>query len=65
MKRVRHLCAVMVLCCAFAASAHAGDISCGVTDPPPPPPQQGASIETGDGVLQVFGALLGGVLSVL
>lgn len=64
MNRVRYFCAVMALCLTFAASAHAGDISCGVTDPPPPPPQQAATI-TGDGVLDFAATVLEGVLSLL
>ena len=65
MNRVRHLCAVMVLCLTFAVSAHAGEISCGVTDPPPPPPPSATSEgEIACGAMEVAAMLLEGVLSV-
>lgn len=36
MKHLRKICAAVVLTCALALSAHAGEISCpGVTAPPP------------------------------
>lgn len=64
MRQISRFCAGVVLALTFALPTLAGHIPCGVTDDPPPT-MTATTDETGDGVLQVFGALLEGVLSVL
>lgn len=51
MKRVRQLCATILLTVILAASpALAGDMPLGVTSPPPPPPQESVTGQMPTGI---------------
>lgn len=47
MKKLRELCAAMMLLTLLSLSVRAGEISTGVVSPPPPPPASATATEPG------------------